>query len=99
MTNEDEQRKLLREQMSIKEIGPKYFEAYSLSNGQPQSKIFSDTYSQNRNGEVSSNTSKFLEIIKSDTGIITEYWKALVIAHECNIEEKDSSFIYSVKLF
>ena len=92
----EEESKKLREQMSIKEIGPNFFENYSFTNGgRTKSKIYSDNYNQFSYGGLNENT--YFNTLSNDTGIITEFWKALVTAHECNIEEKDKKISYSVK--
>jgi magnesium-transporting ATPase (P-type) len=90
---EDEERKKLRELKSIKEIGPRYFEAFSFNlAGKNPSKIFSDTYAQDRLKQ----NNRMLDLISTDTGIISEFWKAIVVAHECSIEEKDNTYFYRV---
>jgi magnesium-transporting ATPase (P-type) len=92
---EDEERKKLRELKSIKEVGPRYFEPFSFNlGGKNPSKIFSDTYPQDRLKQ----NNRMLDLIGTDTGIISEYWKALVVAHECSIEEKDNTYFYRVFL-
>jgi magnesium-transporting ATPase (P-type) len=94
-SSEDEERKKLRELKSIKEIGPRYFEPFSFNlAGKNPSKMFSDTYAQDR---LKPNN-RMLDLIGTDTGIISEYWKALVVAHECSIEEKDNTYLYRVYL-
>ena len=91
---EDEERRKLRELKSIKEIGPRYFEAFSFNlDGKNPSRIFSDTYAQDR----INHNNPMLDQIGTDIGITSEFWKALVVAHECSIEEKDNTYHYRVE--
>ena len=92
VVTDEEERKELREQMAIKEFGPKYFEKYDFSSEKDnKSKIFTEKAKNDDDGTL-------LGKLSTSNGIITEFWKALVIAHECNIEERENGLNYSVNI-
>lgn len=87
---EVEKRRLIREKLDIKEIGPKFSTEYVYG----ESKVLNEEL----NYEIVSKSNPSVKInLKTDKDVINEYWTAITLANECNVEKlDDESKIYTV---
>ena len=75
---EEEERRNVRNKLEIVEIGPKFMEKYVNLTSQNVIKI-------NRKDDIN-------DYLMDNSNVIVEYWKALSMAHECTIEEKNGNY-------
>ena len=87
--SDKQKRKDKRDELAIIEIGPNYAEKYVFS----ESKLVRD----NLNYNISSLKNPKVKIkFDNDKQLINEFFQAMATAHECYIEEKNGSVLYTV---
>lgn len=79
---EKEKRASIREQLGIIEVGPGYAVKYVNNKSNTAKDTLYYTIASNQNSDV------FIRLT-NDREIFHEYWKALSLAHECSVEEKE----------